>query len=265
MSDATLSVSREDGIALVLLNRPEVMNAINDRMRKDLLETLDDLETDTGIRVMVISASGDAFSAGADLREFKSLYEEYQRTGLKSAFGGPELAIRFARFRKPIIAAVNGLAVGWGMTMPLACDIRIASSRAKFSAAFVRVGLTPEFGSCFLLPELVGYGRAAEAMLTGRTINAEEALHMGFVSRVTPHDLLMTEAFSLARRIALNPPHAVCKTKALLRRRMDEALEEWIAYEALVFQECMNSSEHYEAVLNLLSEMASKKQTTPSR
>jgi len=259
MSEQTLTVSREDAIGLILLNRPEVMNAINDQMRQDLLQALDELEADPGLRVVVISGAGTTFSAGADLQEFKALYEEYRRSGGKSAFGGPELAIRFARFRKPLIAAVNGLAVGWGMTMPLACDIRLASERAKFSAAFVRVGLTPEFGSCYLLPDLVGYGTAAEVMFTGRTINAEEALHMGFVSRVTPHDLLMTEALSLARRIAANPPQAVLRAKALLRRRMEAALEEWIAYEALVFQECMASEEHYEAVLKLLADMASRK------
>lgn len=256
----TLSVSKEAGVSIVLLNRPEVMNAINDRMRIDLHAVLNDLENDPTIRVVVLSGSGDAFSAGADLREFKKLYEVYQREGTISAFGGPELALDFVGFSKPLIAAVNGPAVGWGMTMPLTCDLRIASDRARFSAAFVRIGLTPEFGSCHILPQLIGYSAAADLMFTARMIGAEEAGQLGLVNVVVPHEELMNEALSVARRIAVHPPLSVRRTKALLRKSVGSALEEWIAYEAHVFRECMSSSEHYEAVIQLMEAMAAKKE-----
>lgn len=259
MAYQSIQLTKERGVSHIMLNRPQVLNAISEEMRVELSEALGALESDPEARVLVISGSGKAFSAGADLRHFKFLYEEFIRSGLKTPFGGPELAQIFFRFPKPTIAAVNGAAVGWGMTVSLACDIRIASTQAKFSAPFVRVGLTPEFGSTCLLPRLIGYGRAAELLLTGRMIQAEEALGIGLVNRVVPHDELMTEAMSLAHRIVAQPSATVLKTKALLHGGTDARLEHWIDYEALVFQECMTSEEHYQAVTTLLAEMESRK------
>jgi enoyl-CoA hydratase/carnithine racemase len=259
MAYQSILLTKEAGVSLITLNRPESMNAVDDEMRVELTEALCELESDTETRVVVVSGSGKAFSAGADLRHIKFLYEEFRASGISSPFGGPELAKIFFGFPKPIIAAINGAAVGWGMTMPLACDIRIASNRARFSAAFVRAGLTPEFGSSYLLPRLIGYSRAAELVFTCRTVPAEEALQLGLINRMTSPELLMTESMALARLIADQPVEALIKAKALLRGGMDATLGPWIEHEALIFKERMLSEEHYQAVTALLAGIESKK------
>lgn len=259
MAYDTIELVTENRVTLVLLNRPEVMNAINDRMRSELTDALDALAADAETSVLVISGSGKAFCGGADLREFKTAYEEYRQTGRRTLFGGPELALVFSRFPKPIIAAINGVAVGWGMTMPVACDIRLASEKAKFSAPFLRIGLTPEFGSCNLLPRLIGHGRATEILFTGRMIGAEEALAIGLVDRLVAHEELLTQARELAKQIAAQPPGAVQRTKLLLRQGAGFSdLDQWIDYEALAFQERMRLEEHYQAVTSLLAELESR-------
>ena len=265
MAYNTLELKREGRISLILLNRPEVMNAINDEMRAELTDALGTLREDPETHVLVISGAGPAFCGGADLREFKAIYEEFRETGRRTLFGGPELALLFTRFPKPTIAAVNGVAVGWGMTMPVACDIRFASENARFSAPFVRVGLTPEFGSCNLLPRLIGYGRAADLFFTGRTIRSEEALRIGLVDRLVPQEELLDQAFALAKQIAAHPAETVIRTKSLLRQGAAafSSMDQWIDYEALVFQECMKSEGHYHAVMNLLAMMESRGREKP--
>lgn len=260
MAYKTIELKKEDHVCLLLLNRPEVMNAINEEMRAELTEALGTLQADSETNVVVISGAGKAFCGGADLNEFKAIYDEFRGTGRKSLFGGPELALVFSRFPKPIIAAVNGVAVGWGMTMPLACDIRIASEKARFSAPFVRIGLTPEFGSCTMLPRLIGYGRAAELFFTGRMVEADEALKIGLIDRLVSHEELTAQALALAKQIAAQPTRAVLTAKSVLRQGSSaiSSLDHWIEYEALVFQDCMNGEEHYQAVTRLLSEMGSR-------
>ncbi len=260
MAYNTIELTTEGRVSLILLNRPEVMNAINEEMRAELTEALGTLAADLETLVLVISGAGTAFCGGADLRDFKIIYEEFRRTGGPTLFGGPELALLFSRFPKPLIAAVNGLAVGWGMTMPVACDIRLASEHARFSAPFIRVGLTPEFGSCNLLPRLIGYGRAAELFLTGRMIDAEEALRIGLIDRLVTHEDLMEQSLALAKEIAAQPTGTVVRAKTLLRQGAAgvSSLDQWIEYEALVFQERMKSEEHYHAVTNLLAKMESR-------
>lgn len=258
MDHQSIVVTKEAGVSLITLNRPEAMNAVNDEMRIELTEALHELESDSETKVLVVTGAGKAFCAGADLRHIKFLYEEYRSSGQTSPYGGPELARVFFAFPKPMVVAVNGVAVGWGMTMPLACDIRIAAPHARFSAAFVRAGLTPEFGSSYLLPRLIGYGRAAELVFTGRMIQAEEALRLGLINQVVPHEELMNEAMSLAHLIAEQPAEALINAKALLRGGMDAGIEEWIEHEALIFKERMVSEEHYRAVTVLLEAIESR-------
>ncbi|MFH1116493.1 MAG: enoyl-CoA hydratase/isomerase family protein [Pseudomonadota bacterium] len=256
---STLDLRMEGRVGLVVLNRPDVMNAINEQMHRELTEALETLETDPETRVVVITGAGTAFCGGADLREFKAIYEKYRRTGRLSVFGGPELALVFARFPKPLIAAVNGAAVGWGMTMPVACDIRLGSEKATFCAPFAGIGLTPEFGSSSLLPGLVGYGRSADLLFTGRTIDAEEALRIGLIDRLVPHEDLSAQALALAKRIAAQPAAAVATAKAMLRQGAAaySGLDQWIKYEALVFQRFMTSEVHFQALGELIAKMES--------
>jgi enoyl-CoA hydratase/carnithine racemase len=264
MELASILLTEESGVAFVTLNRPESLNAVNDDLRVELTGVLKELEANSNIKVVVVTGAGKAFSAGADLKQLKSLHEDFRQSGMTTPYGGPELAQAFFSFSKPLIAAVNGLAVGWGVTMPLACDIRIASQKARFSAAFVRVGVTPEFGSSYLLPRLIGYGLAAELIFTGKIINADEALHIGLVNKVVEHDELLSEAGAIARLIAAQPIEAIRHAKALLRGGMDAGLTQWVDHEAVVFKERMESEEHYQAVLGLLAEIQAKEMSKRS-
>ncbi len=253
----TIILKGEKAVALITLNRPQAMNSVNNEMRLELEKAITEVEMDASTRVLVITGAGNAFSAGADLNEFNELRMRGQHE--KTDFGGPELALQFARFPKPIIAAINGAAVGWGVTMPVACDIRLASTKAKFGVPFVRVGLTPEFGSCYLLQSLIGYGAAAELFLTGRMIDANESLSIGLVNRVISHENLMSEALSIANIISAHPTEAVVLTKKLLRQGMFAlSLEKLIEYEASVFQGGMRTKEHEDAVQALLAELSKK-------
>ena len=168
----------------------------------------------------MVTGAGRAFCAGGDISGFNEVLQSGRRgpkgpTPLTAEDGSPEVPIALAR-SKPVIAAINGHAVGIGLTMPLACDIRIASDKAKFSARFVKVGLTPECGSTRYLPLVAGMGNALFMALTGRIIEADEALRRGLVDRVVPHDTLMDEAMALANEIACNPASAVWAAKRVI-------------------------------------------------
>lgn len=248
MKYETISVERKDNVGFLYLNRPQVLNALSEEMRSELLHFLPQAAADEGLRVLVITGKGRAFSAGGDLNMFKDRYESYRREGSGGTFANIDLPEAFSRFPKPIVAAINGAAVGFGATMPLNCDLRIASVQAQFSFAFVRLGLTPEFGSSYFLPRLIGYGKAAELIFTARMLDAQEALQIGLVNRVVAHDDLLAEAGKTAAEIARMPAGAIRAAKQLLRHGSHSTLEQVLAYEALSFQGAAQTPEHYEAV-----------------
>jgi len=259
MNYQTLSVEKNDFVSFLYLNRPQVLNALSDEMRSELLHVLRQAAADDEVRALVISGKGRAFSAGGDLNMFKRRYEAYRREGHSEAFSTPDLPKAFIQFPKPIIAAINGLAVGFGATMPLNCDVRIASEQAKFSFAFARVGLTPEFGSSFFLPRLVGYGRAAELIFTAKMLDAEEALQIGLVNRVVAHENLLTEAGQMAAEIARMPVGAIRAAKQMLRHGSHSTIEQVLAYEALTFQNAAQTQDHYDAVCRTMEQIGKAK------
>jgi 2-(1,2-epoxy-1,2-dihydrophenyl)acetyl-CoA isomerase len=224
-------------------------------MRSELLHALQQAGADDGLRVLVISGKGRAFSAGGDLNMFKNRYESYRTEGASGAYLNLDLPKAFSQFPKPIIAAINGPAVGFGITMPLNCDIRIASTQARFSFAFVRVGLTPEFGSSYFLPRLIGYAKAAELVFTARMLDAQEALEIGLVNRVVAHENLLPEAEKLAAEIARMPVGAIRAAKQVLRHGSHSTLEQVLAYEALTFQSAAQTEAHYQAVCRTLEQI----------
>jgi 2-(1,2-epoxy-1,2-dihydrophenyl)acetyl-CoA isomerase len=258
MHDKTIAVEKKDLIALLFLNRPEVLNALCDEMGHELLHFLREAASDDTIRVLILSGKGRAFSAGADLNMFKTRYENYKRTGGSDNAARTELPKAFIGFPKPIIAAINGPAVGFGITLPLNCDIRIASNQAKFSFAFARVGVTPEFGSSYFLPRLIGYGKAAELIFSARMFEAQEALEMGLINRIVDPDDLLAEAERMAYQIARMPPAAVQAAKKLLRHGSHSTLEQVLDYEALIFQHATRTREHYDAVGRIMAELKNK-------
>jgi 2-(1,2-epoxy-1,2-dihydrophenyl)acetyl-CoA isomerase len=258
MTYTTIAVEKHDHIGLLFLNRPQVLNALCEEMSQELLHYLAAAAADDDIRVLILSGKGRAFSAGADLNMFKSRYQAYRETGQSANAARVELPRAFIGFPKPIIAAINGPAVGFGATVPLNCDIRIASTQAKISFAFARVGVTPEFGSSYFLPRLIGYGKAAELVFTAKMIDAQEALEIGLVNKVVAPEALLDEAEALAAQIAQMPTAAICEAKKLLRHGGHSTIEQVLSYEALVFQTATQTQEHYDAVCRIMEELSKK-------
>jgi 2-(1,2-epoxy-1,2-dihydrophenyl)acetyl-CoA isomerase len=174
-----IELIREDEIALLYLNRPKVLNALSETMMHEMVRALKETEEDPDIRVLIITGRGSGFCAGADLDKFFRPQGKGDDPKKRSTFGLLDLPRAFVQHPKPIIAAINGPSYGFGFTVTLTCDIRLASERATFSIAFVRIGLTPEFYSTCFLPNLIGYGKAAELIFTARPFDAREALEIG--------------------------------------------------------------------------------------
>ncbi|NWG01999.1 MAG: enoyl-CoA hydratase/isomerase family protein [Syntrophaceae bacterium] len=258
MEYKTIQLIREEGIAFIYLNRPEVLNALNEVMKDELIHALKETEEDNGIRALILSGRGRGFCAGADLNRFIELQQKDKDHKKKTKFGSIDFPRAFIQYPKPIIAAINGPAYGFGFTVTLTCDIRLASERAKFSCAFVRIGVTPEFCSTYFLPRLIGYGKAAELIFTARPFDAQEALEMGVVNQVFSHHRLIPEARKIARQIASMPPLAIQKAKELLRHGMQSTLKQVIQHEAIVFLDAMKTEEHRAALNKLLAQMKFK-------
>jgi enoyl-CoA hydratase/carnithine racemase len=196
------------GVATITLNRPEKLNAVTTVMIRELLDAFDAADADDAVRAVIVTGAGRAFCAGADLsggtRTFDRSKPEDTAGDSEHRDGGGHVSLRIYDMKKPVIAAINGPAVGFGATMTLPMDIRIASSSARMGFVFSRRGVVPEACSTWFLPRLVGMQRAAEWVYTGRVFGAEEALAGGLVSRVVPPDALMETALALAREIADN-------------------------------------------------------------
>jgi 2-(1,2-epoxy-1,2-dihydrophenyl)acetyl-CoA isomerase len=263
MEYKTIEMVREEEIAFIYLNRPDVLNALNEAMKNELTHALKETAEDDGIRVLILTGRGRGFCAGADLNRFVEVQKSDKNHKKKSRFGSIDFPRAFIQYPKPIIAAINGPSYGFGFTVTLTCDIRLASERAKFSCAFVRIGVTPEFCSTFFLPRLIGYGKAAELIFTAKLFDAHEALEIGAVNQVFPHRRLMPEARKMAKQIASMPSTAIQKSKEILRHGMQSTLDQVIQHEAIVFLDAMKTEEHQSALNKLLAQMKFGKEKTP--
>jgi 2-(1,2-epoxy-1,2-dihydrophenyl)acetyl-CoA isomerase len=256
MPYTTLLVAKKEKIATITLNRPEKMNASNDRLTEELLSSFEELDADNDIQVVILTGAGKAFCAGADLQErFLPKIEQRKRGLLKDVTGEfSELgALALSRMRKVTIAAVNGVASGVGCTLALGCDIRLASSAAKFGFPFLRVGILPEFGSTYYLPRLVGMGKACELVFTGQTIDAEEAKEIGLVNKVLPPEKLLEETYGMARRISGMPPLALAISKrALYQGLRAPDLASQLQYESMAIVHLLGTADHEEGVRSFL-------------
>jgi len=255
MQYKTIASERKGGVAILYLNRPQVLNALSADMQHELIHFMQGARDDDSLRVLILTGRGKAFSAGGDLNMFKGAYEAYQRDGSDSNLGDTTLPRAFIDFPKPFIAAINGAAVGFGLTVSLICDIRIAAENALFSCAFARIGVTPEFGSSYFLPHVVGYARAAELAFTAKDIDAQEAYRIGLVNRVVPPEELLEVSESLANEIAALPQEAVMMAKRVLRHGSQSTLEQTLPYESLVFKYCTRTAEHYQTVCEVLGKI----------
>lgn len=215
----TLLYEKKDNIGVLTVNRPDKLNAISNKLTEELESFLDEAEKDVNLRVLVITGAGEkAFVAGADINE---LVERDAKMGRDVSRFRQDLFARIENLPVPVIAGVNGYALGGGLELALACNIRIASEKAQFGAPEVKLGIIPGDGGTQRLPRLVGLGRAMELVLTGDFIDASEALRIGLVNRVVPHEELMDNVMALAKKIASRPPLAVKYAKEAVNRSQE--------------------------------------------
>ncbi|MBI2766300.1 MAG: enoyl-CoA hydratase/isomerase family protein [Chloroflexi bacterium] len=251
-----LLYSQEGRVVTITLNRPERLNAWTGTLENEFITAIRQASDDDSVGCIVVTGAGRGFCAGADIGGWAAV----QSGAVKRPERPPALWTQTAREAspnvpltlaeaKPVIAAINGPAVGIGLTMALACDLRIASDRARFSARFVRVGLLPECGSSHNLPEVAGIQVAMELALTGRIIDASDPLAAKLVSRIVPHEDLMPTVYALANEIASGPNDPVWLTKRVLRRNSAEQnMHAVVATETQLFAQVKDKPAHVEAV-----------------
>ena len=240
----------ENRIATLTLNRPERLNALGDTLREDLCDAVARSAADPDVGVLVITGAGRGFCSGGDV---KAMSERE-----KSAVAPPpserwtplrdRIILAMRNCPKPVIAAVNGAAAGAGMNLALACDLRIASTAAKFSQAFVKRGLTPDWGGSWFLPRLVGTAKACELIFSGEPIDAAEALRLGIVNAVVAHEALMTETYQLARKIADGPAVAIQLAKRAIYHNQDVDLRAGLEFETFAQGLCRETEDSKEGV-----------------
>jgi enoyl-CoA hydratase/carnithine racemase len=225
----SILTQRDGAVVTVTLNLPEMRNPVSDNAVIDaLIAALHEADGDIGVRAVILTGAGSAFSSGGDLKAMKewrglrarlpAQTRRNYRTGIQ------RLPLMFQALEVPVIAAVNGPAIGAGLDLACMCDVRIAAQGAVFAESFVKVGIVPGDGGAWLLPRIVGFSKATELALTGERIDAAEARRIGLVSDVVPDDALLAAARGVADRIAVNPPHAVRMTKRLLREGQTQTL-----------------------------------------
>jgi 2-(1,2-epoxy-1,2-dihydrophenyl)acetyl-CoA isomerase len=245
----TVQVERRGAVATIRLDRPEAMNAADAQLGDDLLRALTAAASDDAVRAVVLTGNGRAFCSGADLRSGFDLNEQGRpdvQKALRERFHPIILAIR--RMPKPVIAAVNGAAAGIGCSFALACDLVVAGKSSYFLLAFVNVGLVPDGGSSVLIPERVGFARAAEVAMLGERIPAPKALEWGLINRVVSDETLVDDAGALADRLAKGPTRSYAGTKQQLNAWLFSRMEAQLELEASLQQEMVGSQDFIEGV-----------------
>ena len=254
MAYETLLYEAADQIATITLNRPAKMNSFTPQMGVEIAESMMEAEANPSVRVIIMTGAGDrAFCAGADIGGFAKDVNTREGGG-RGEFSGrrtvalPPLPTLMRNLSKPTIAAINGYALGVGMTIPILFDVRIASENAKMGVIFGRVGVMAELGSTYLLPRMIGLARASEMMLTGKQYTAAECLQMGLISQVTPAGKVMEGARALAAEMLQCSPTSQAFTKHAIHQALDGTLETAMQFEMFALEKCYVSAEHKEYV-----------------
>ena len=240
----------KDGIATLTLNRPERLNALGGTLRQDLHDAVTRAGADPEVRVMVVTGAGKGFCSGGDVKAMGEAKAGQRERPLleKIAPGRDRTLLAMREAPQPIIAAVNGAAAGAGMNLALGCDLRIASTTAKFTQAFVKRGLHPDWGGTYFLPRVVGMAKACEMIFTGEVIDAAEALRLGIVSRVVAPEELLPTAYEVARRIAAGPPVAIRLAKRSLYANEDLDLRGALQMETMAQNICFETEDATEGI-----------------
>lgn len=250
----TILYEVSEGVAVVTLNRPDKFNAFTAVMNKEITDALKQAQKDTDVRCVVLTGAGRAFNAGQDLSDVSGGGDVDYGGFLRDRYN--PMILQFQKTEKPIIAAVNGVAAGAGMSVALACDIRLASEKASFVNAFVNIGLVPDSGGCYFLPRIVGIGKALELAMTGEKVSAEEALRIGLVNQVYPAESFMEDALAYARKLALLPTKGIGLIKRTMYKGLEMGLEETLAYEAFAQEAAGSTADHKEGVTAFMEKRA---------
>lgn len=249
MNEQRLLIDVTDGVATITLNRPEAMNAFGDGMRERLLESLESFASDPAVRCVVITGAGKAFCAGGDIVSMATLQDNNDTGVVEDRMTQAARVIQTMRsMAQPVLAAINGAAAGGGMNLALACDIRLASDRAIFAESFVKIGLVPDWGGFSFLPQLVGTAKAMELMMLGDRFDAAEAMRLGLLNHVYPHDDFAGEVAKVARRLASGPPETLARIKQGVYLGAKESLADGLAYEYRVQRQVFLSDDAREGM-----------------
>ncbi|MFI5207785.1 MAG: enoyl-CoA hydratase-related protein [Gemmatimonadales bacterium] len=256
MSYQTLLLDVRDQIAVLTVNRPDKLNALNDQVVTDLAQAAAELKADAAVRGVILTGAGPkAFIAGADIGD---LAKQGVMDGRARALKGQRMLESFERMGKPVLAAVNGFALGGGCELAMACHIRIASENARFGQPEVGLGITPGYGGTQRLPRIVGKGNALYMLLTGEHVGAQDALRIGLVSKVVPQDQLMAEAQKLMKTIVAKGPVALALTMEAVDRGLETTLEEGLRIEADAFGLVASTSDMKEGLTAFLERRAAR-------
>ena len=245
-------VERHDRVMLLRFNRPERMNAMGGTLMPELMDAIEEGTKDDSVGAFVVTGEGRAWCAGADLEDAGQRQQggsaPQRRSQSVDTMGPGRSILAIYKSGKPMIAAVNGVAVGGGFGLCSAFDIRIASDRARFGTIFIKRALASDFGLSYFLPRMVGHERATELFYTGRIVDAEEALQLGIVSRVVPHDQLVDESLEFATQVANQPPTALAFTRRMLQHSQSATIEQQLEFEWPLQRDLLQGPEFKEAV-----------------
>ncbi|MDI3256923.1 MAG: enoyl-CoA hydratase-related protein [Kyrpidia sp.] len=228
--DKVLLYEVDRAVAIIALNRPEVLNALTEQVLKELGDALVRAERDAGVRSVLLTGTGRGFCAGLDLREVDPDLPGRIDMHVRRDFN--PIIMKMQQMPKPVLAAVGGVAAGAGLSLALAADLRMAADDARFVSAFIRIGLVPDSGASYFLPKLIGVSRAMELALTGETLDARRALEVGLVNRVVSRERLGEEALAWARQLAEGPTYAMGLTKRMIYEAAEGSLAEALDREA---------------------------------
>lgn len=252
---AFVDLEQRGSIGILTMNRPEALNALNDQVLRDLDAALDAVEANDEILVVILTGAGRSFVAGADIGQMKDFTSVQAK---KFGAYGNSVFLKLENFPKPVIAAVNGFALGGGCELAMSCDIRLASEKAKFGQPEVGLGIIPGFGGTQRMARIIGTGPAMELIYTADTIDAQRALEIGMVNHVVPADQLMDEAMKLAQKICTNAQKAIRASKLAIRRGIDCDISTAVSYEALAFATCFGTEDQKEGMQAFLEKRKEK-------
>lgn len=251
----TIKIEKRNGIGYLVLNRPEVRNAINQQMIDEIRDALRDMDKDPEVRVLIITGEGKAFQAGADIAELRAMSPVEL---LRWNEGIVRINAALEKLRQPVIAAINGAAMGGGLELAISCTLRVMGASAKVGLPEVKLGIIPGTGGTQRLPRLIGKGRAAELILTGDPIGADEALAMGLVNQVVPDDQVVPSAEALAARMMINAPVAVEMAKDAVEIGKDLPLEHAVQYSQKNCMACFSTADMKEGTSAFLEKRKPK-------